>query len=107
LPFSEVEVMASLTPEQRVLFQSMYSREAKVRSTAFLLTLFLGGVGAHRFYLGQTGRGLLYVFFCWTFIPVLISLLELFVIGSRVDRHNRPIAEDLAARVKLLGAPAA
>jgi hypothetical protein len=47
------------------------------------------------------------VFFCWTFIPVLISLLELFVIGSRVDRHNRRIAEDLAARVKLLGAPAA
>jgi TM2 domain-containing membrane protein YozV len=30
----------------------------------------------HKFYLGQIGRGFLYLLFCWTFIPSLISLIE-------------------------------
>ena len=30
--------------------------------TAFLLCLFLGGFGAHKFYEGKTGLGLLYIF---------------------------------------------
>ena len=46
------------------------------KTTAALLALFLGGVGAHKFYLGRTGMGLLYLAFCWTLIPALISLVE-------------------------------
>ena len=34
----------------------------KKRTTAILLCLFLGGFGAHRFYLGETGKGILYIF---------------------------------------------
>ena len=29
--------------------------------------------------MGNIGLGVLYLFFCWTFIPVLVSLVELFV----------------------------
>jgi TM2 domain-containing membrane protein YozV/ribosomal protein L40E len=46
------------------------------KTTAALLALFLGGLGAHKFYLGRTGMGLIYLVFCWTFIPALISLVE-------------------------------
>lgn len=46
------------------------------RSTAIILALLLGGIGAHKFYLGQNFRGLLYLFFCWTFIPAVIAFLE-------------------------------
>lgn len=46
------------------------------KTTAALLALFLGGIGAHKFYLGRTGMGLLYLAFCWTLIPALISLVE-------------------------------
>lgn len=48
----------------------------KDRNTAALFAFFLGGIGAHHFYLGNVGLGLLYVLFCWTFIPALIALIE-------------------------------
>jgi TM2 domain-containing membrane protein YozV len=46
------------------------------KGTAVVLALFLGGLGAHRFYLGQTGMGIIYLIFCWTFIPAFIALFE-------------------------------
>ena len=48
----------------------------KSRTVAVLLALFLGGIGAHKFYLEKVGTGLLYLLFCWTFIPGLIALCE-------------------------------
>lgn len=48
----------------------------KSRSVAILLALFLGGIGIHRFYLNQPGRGFLYLIFCWTFIPLFIALFD-------------------------------
>ncbi|RYE41139.1 MAG: NINE protein [Hyphomicrobiales bacterium] len=49
---------------------------AKSRTTAVLLAFLLGGLGAHRFYLGNIFVGLLYLFFCWTFIPSILALIE-------------------------------
>lgn len=46
------------------------------KTTAALLALFLGGIGLHKFYLGRTGMGLIYLVFCWTLVPALISLVE-------------------------------
>ncbi len=89
-----------MTDAQRVLFLSEFNNQRKDRTTALLLTLFLGGLGAHRFYLGQVGVGVLYLVFAVTFIPVVVSLIELFLIGSRVDRHNARIAASVAAHVR-------
>ncbi len=44
--------------------------------TAGLLALLLGGVGAHKFYLGDTGMGILYLCFFWTGIPAIAGLIE-------------------------------
>jgi len=49
---------------------------SKSKTTAGLLGIFLGGIGAHKFYLGKIGMGILYLVFCWTYIPVLVGLLE-------------------------------
>lgn len=51
----------------------------KSKSTAALLAFFLGGLGIHRFYLGQNVMGILYLVFCWTFIPALIAFIDFFV----------------------------
>lgn len=93
---------SGMTDAQRMMFLSEFNARRKDRTAALLLTLFLGGLGAHRFYMGQVGWGVLYLVFCWTFIPVCISLVELFLIGGRVDRHNEQTAMELAAKVKML-----
>ena len=49
---------------------------AKSRMTAGLLGIFLGIVGAHKFYLGQWRPGLVYLALCWTLIPAVIGLIE-------------------------------
>lgn len=52
---------------------------------AVVLALLLGGLGIHKFYLGQIGLGILYILFSWTFIPMLISLVEAVVYLSMSD----------------------
>jgi TM2 domain-containing membrane protein YozV len=48
----------------------------KDKTTAGVLALLLGGIGAHKFYLGQTGAGIVYLLFCWTLIPGIVGLIE-------------------------------
>ena len=52
------------------------SNAMKSKSTAGILALLLGGIGAHKFYLDRPLQGLLYLFFFWTFIPAIIALVE-------------------------------
>ena len=52
----------------------------KDKTTAALLAFFLGGVGVHKFYLGQTGAGIVYLIFCWTLIPAFIAFIEFIIL---------------------------
>ena len=51
----------------------------KSRVTAVVLALLIGGLGAHKFYLGRIGWGILYLLFCWTFIPAIVGFVETIV----------------------------
>ena len=53
-----------------------YKGAKKKRSTAAICALLLGGLGIHKFYLGSTGLGIIYLVFCWTFIPAILGLVE-------------------------------
>lgn len=106
IPSHETSLMQAMTESQRLLFTTKMEGVRKSRSAALLLTLFLGGVGAHRFYLGQVGLGIFYLAFCWLAIPLLVSLVELFLIGARVDRYNNDRAEEIAAELRMLKVPA-
>lgn len=53
-----------------------YAPSGKSRSTAAVLAILLGGFGIHKFYLGAWGWGLIYLVFCWTYIPAVIGFIE-------------------------------
>lgn len=59
------------------------------KAALLLLTFFLGGIGAHKFYLGKYWQGALYLVFCWTYIPALAALVEFviyaFTSSERLD----------------------
>lgn len=48
----------------------------KSKIVAGILAIILGGLGIHKFYLGKTGMGILYLVFCWTYIPTIVSFFE-------------------------------
>ena len=45
-----------------------------------VLAFFLGGIGVHKFYAGKIETGILFLLFCWTGIPCIISLFD-FIVG--------------------------
>ncbi len=54
--------------------------QSKSQTSAALLSAFLGGFGAHRFYLGPIWLAIVYLLFCWTGIPGLVAIVETFII---------------------------
>ncbi|MCL5071330.1 MAG: TM2 domain-containing protein [Actinobacteria bacterium] len=52
------------------------SKTNKNRIAAALLAIFLGSFGIHKFYLGRPLQGIIYLVFCWTFLPGLIGFIE-------------------------------
>lgn len=72
-----IHKQADICPECGVPQQTAPSSAADTDQTvAGILAILLGGLGAHKFYQGRIGLGLLYLCFFWTAIPALIGLIE-------------------------------
>lgn len=76
---------AEICPECGVRQAPDPSESDKDRVTAGVLALVLGGLGAHKFYLGQTGLGVLYLCFSWTLIPAIVGLVEGIIYLTKTD----------------------
>ena len=57
------------------------------RTAAILICFFGGYFGVHKFYLGQITQGIIYLIFCWTCIPALISFFEFLGLCFMTDRE--------------------
>lgn len=73
----------------------------KDRTTTVILALLLGGLGIHRFYLGKPLVGLLYLLFCWTFIPIVIGWIDAIAFGVMAEekfnaKYNQPAQGQVA-----------
>lgn len=58
----------------------------KSKGVAYLLWFFFGFLGAHKFYLGKVGMGILYIFTAG-FLGIGL-LIDLFTLGTQVDAVN-------------------
>lgn len=64
----------------------------KNRTTALLLCFFLGAFGAHRFYVGKTGTGILYLLTIGLFgIGVLVDFITI-ITGSFKTKDGATMA---------------
>jgi TM2 domain-containing membrane protein YozV len=56
-----------------------------------LLALFFGWLGIHKFYSGKILWGILYMIFCWTYVPLIISLIELIIALCKKEDYDGKI----------------
>jgi len=68
--------------------------QAKNKNVATALAFFLGGLGVHKFYLGQSGTGFLYLLFFWTCIPAILGFFEaLHLLALKEEDFNKQYNE--------------
>jgi TM2 domain len=116
-PSSAIPVMGQAAPQYSPDMRSWWDGQrwmpvtppafgGKSKTTAGILAILLGGLGAHKFYLGQVLMGLLYLLFCWTFILALVAFIEgiIFLTLPDDDFQSRYGTSDRALRRPLLWA---
>ncbi len=73
---TDVSDKATSCPKCGYPFHHLLPGAQKNKTLVIILALFLGGLGIHKFYLGRTMWGIVYLVFCWTFIPALVAFVE-------------------------------
>lgn len=91
------QMIINIPEDKQMIFMMQYNNSKKNPTTAVLLALFLGGLGAHKFYMGETGIGIVYLVFSWTYIPAIIGFIEAFTITGTVAKYNEKKASELMA----------
>jgi hypothetical protein len=70
-----------------------YCASQKNWAVTLILCVFLGGIGAHRFYVGKIGTGLLWLFTLgFVGIGVLVDMI-LILCGRFLDKNGQPLAQ--------------
>lgn len=73
-----------LTNEERILVSSELSRKGKNIVLAYILLIFLGSLGIHRFYLGRTGTAIAQLILSivgWVTAIIIIGFIPLAIVG--------------------------
>lgn len=74
-------------------------KNKKSKKIGWVLALFLGGIGVHLFYYQKYIRGLLYLAFCWTYVPILLGWIDMFFVPKWTRQLNgEPIPEKVINR---------
>lgn len=81
-----------LTAQQQMLIEQRITNSGPNIVVAYLLALFLGILGAHRFYLGRTGSGVAQLLLTITFFGMIITaiwvLVDLFLIPGMIRQRQ-------------------
>ncbi len=96
-----IKKLAEICPKCGVRQRGLVNKPALL-----LMTFFLGGLGAHKFYLGKWVQGIFYLLFFWIWIPGLIALIEFIVYAcTSSERLNEKYsAHGSAAVIMIVGA---
>lgn len=88
------------TTNELQLLQSEMDKRKKSSTTSWLLWIFLGGIGGHRYYLGKIGTAIamtltLGCIGIWT-------LIDLFLLSGMIRETNEEIESSIIEEIKLM-----
>ena len=104
---SSIELAAfqvEMTDSQKMMFQTQYNASKKDRTVGIILSILFGTLGIDRFYIGDTGMGILKLLtggLCG-----ILWVIDWFLIMGKIDDLNRAKAQEIAAAVKVTAAAA-
>ncbi len=55
-------------------------KEIRSLTAFFVWSVFFGSFGVHNFYVGNIGKGILAILFCWTGIPAILGCVTCLLI---------------------------
>lgn len=90
-----LKYMREVPQADRVLYARSFARQRKHPVVGVMLAFFLGGLGAHHFYMGEIGLGMIYLLLSWTLVPAVVALVESVFMPGRTRRHNEALAREL------------
>jgi TM2 domain-containing membrane protein YozV len=90
-----MQLMQQIPTDKQQLFMMQYTSVKKDSTVGVLLSLLLGGLGVHHFYMGNAGLGIVYLLFSWTGIPMILGIVEAFIMPSRVASFNYTKATEI------------
>lgn len=89
------QILQRLNEVQRVQFNFFYRHNRKSLGVAYAWLIAFGIFGIHKFYL-QKRNAWLYLLFCWTMIPAVLAVIDLFLLPFQLRKHNMKLAASLA-----------
>lgn len=106
--------MTTLTHEERLVVNSELQKKGKNLALAYILLIFLGQLGIHRFYLNRKGSaiaqlvltivGYLTVLVIIGFIPLVVVwvwiIVDLFLIPNIFKEENSKIEEQILTEIR-------
>lgn len=99
LLFDEIKQLQ--TANEQSQFKFFYGKYSKNIFIAYLLLIFFGIFGIHKFYLNKASAWL-YFIFSWTIIiPLVLIFFDLFLLPMQVRKHNQYLAIDLVELIKI------
>jgi TM2 domain-containing membrane protein YozV len=87
-----------LTTQDKILIEQRIANEKPSTGTAYLLAIFLGLFGAHRFYLGRKGSAITMLILTCTILGIVITLIwhfvDLFLIPGMIREKIEELRRD-------------
>lgn len=100
-----------LTTQDKILIEQRLANDKPSMGTAYLLGIFLGLFGAHRFYLGRTGSAIIMLILSCTIIGLVITIpwhiIDWFLIGGWVRERTEELRREYTMQAMANGPAAA
>ena len=101
---------SDLNADQKLQFQSEFTTRQRNNGVGISLALLLGGIGAHKFYLKDSGAGIVYALLGtvgWVlvlppFIVGVLCIVDACKMQGEVIKFNNALAREIKAELEAL-----